>query len=71
MDLFRCIYEGYKKIYDEEEAEVGDPGTYDRLYNRRKSEGKYDIWGHYLNDLYVEGILYNLEEKSIDLQIGS
>lgn len=71
MDLFRCIYEGYKKIYDEEKAEVGDPGTYDRLYNRRKSEGKYGIWGHYLDDLWVEGILYNPKEKSIDLQIGS
>ena len=71
LDLFRCIYEGYKKIYDEEEEEVGDPGTYDRLYNRRKSNGKYGIWGHYIDDLFLEIIFYDPIEKLCTLAIGS
>ncbi len=71
LDLYRSIYEGYKKIYDEEAAEVGDPGTYENLYNRRESSGKYGIWGHYLEDLFVEGILYDPESKKVILQIGS
>jgi len=71
MDLLRCVYEGYKKIYDEEEAQAGDPGIYDMLYNRRPSHGKYGIWGHYMNDLYLEVINYNPEKRLRTLDIGS
>ena len=70
-DLFRWIYEEYKKIYEEEEKQVGDPGTYERLYNRKKSSGPYGIWGHYLNDLYLEFIRYDLKTKTVNLAIGS
>lgn len=71
MDLLRCIYEGYKKIYDEEEKEVGDPGTYNMLYNRRESKGPYGIWGHYLGDLYLDIVEYNPNKKMVNLHIGS
>ena len=71
LDLFRCIYEGYKKIYDEEENEVGDPGIYERLYNRRESHGKYGIWGHYIEDLFLEIIFYDPIERLCTLAIGS
>lgn len=70
-DLFRIIYEAYKKIYDEEQEQVGDPGTYERLYNRRKSDGPYGIWGHYLDDLYLEFIRYDPKTKTVNLAIGS
>ena len=68
-DLFRLIYEEYKKIYDEEEKQVGDPGTYKRLYNRRESNGPYGIWGHYLDDLYLEFIRYDPKIKTVNLAI--
>jgi hypothetical protein len=71
MNLYRCIYEGYKKIYDAEEEAVGDPGTYEMLYNRRTSEGPYGIWGHYMNDLIIEFVLYYPESKSVRLLMGS
>jgi len=71
MDLFRCIYEGYKTIYDAEEEAVGDPGAYERLLNRRRSEGPYGIWGHYLCDLIIEYVHYYPEIKSVELRIGS
>ena len=70
-DLFRHIYEAYKNIYDEEEQQVGDPGTYENLYNRKKSEGPYGIWGHQLGDLYLESINYNPKTKTVNLAIGS
>jgi len=70
-DLFRFIYEEYTKIYDEEEKQVGDPGTYEKLYNRKKSEGSYGIWGHYLAELYLEFIRYDPKKKLVDLDIGS
>ncbi|NVM54285.1 MAG: hypothetical protein HWN66_11340 [Candidatus Helarchaeota archaeon] len=71
MDIFRCIYEGYKKIYEEEEKDLGDPGSAPHLLNRARSNGKYGIWGHYMGDLYIEGVLYNKSNKTIKLRIGS
>ncbi len=70
-DLFRHIFEAYKNIYDEEEQQVGDPGTYKNLYNRKKSEGPYGIWGHQLGDLYLESIRYDPKTKIVNLDIGS
>ena len=70
-DLFKLIYENYKRIYVEETATVGDPGIDERLYNRKKSKGPYGIWGHYLEDLFLEVIRYNQEEKIVYLSIGS
>jgi tetratricopeptide (TPR) repeat protein len=70
MDIFRCIYDGYKQIYDAEEKAAGDPGTYERLYNRKKSNGPYGIWGHYLEDLIIEGVSYDPKKKQVHLFIG-
>ena len=70
-DLFEWIYQAYKKIYQEEEEEVGDPGTYQMLHNRKESEGRYGIWGHYMNDLYLEFIKYDPKTKIVHLAIGS
>lgn len=71
MDIFKNIYEAYKQIYEEEEKGVGDPGRYDNLYNRRKSEGKYGIWGHYISDLLIESVSYDQKEKILYMFIGS
>ena len=70
LDIFKNIYEVYKQIYEEEEKSGGDPGSYDNLYNRKKSEGKYGIWGHYLDDLIIESVIYNQKEKELDMFIG-
>lgn len=71
LDVFKNIYEAYKQIYDEEEKEVGDPGTYENLYNRKRSEGKHGIWGHYLEELVIESVIYDPKEKILDMFIGS
>ena len=70
-DVIKRIGDGYKKIYEEEEREVGDPGTYDNLYNRRRSQGKYGIWGHTIEDLIIESMQYNPTSKTVHLFIGS
>lgn len=71
MDLWRYIYEGYKKIYDEEESDAGDPGNAPNLLNRAQSNGRYGIWGHYLGELYIERISYDANTKRVSMFIGS
>ncbi len=71
IDLFKLIYENYKRFYEEEETETGDPGSYDNLYNRKKSQGKYGIWGHYLEDLCIENLRYDAKNKILHMFIGS
>ncbi|KKM95138.1 hypothetical protein LCGC14_1191200 [marine sediment metagenome] len=69
--IFKSIYEAYKQIYEEEDEECGDPGTYNNLYNRSRSEGKYGIWGHYLEDLVIESVSYDPKRKELYMFIGS
>ena len=71
MDLFKAIYKGYKQIYDEEEAEVGDPGHWKYAMNRATSHGKYGIWNHYIGDLVIERVLYSPSKRTVELFIGS
>ena len=53
LDLYRAIYAGYKTIYDAET----DPGTVaPNMLNRAQSKGPYGIWGHYMEDLCIEGV---------------
>ena len=71
MFIFKSIYEAYKQIYEEEDEKSGDPGTYNNLYNRKRSTGKYGIWGHYLEDLVIESVSYNPKKKELYMFIGS
>lgn len=54
-DFYRAVYEGYVKIYAEEEAATGDPGMIPGMLNRAASNGPHGIWGHGLEDLFLEG----------------
>jgi len=71
MDLFKHIYEGYKKIYEEEEKDIGDPGHYKFAYNRKPTHGKYGIWNHYIGDLLIERLSYSKKAKTVEMFIGS
>jgi len=71
MDSFKHIYEGYKNIYDEEKAEVGDPSCYKYALNRKRSFGKYGICNDYLSDLVIESVYYSPSNKTIDMFIES
>lgn len=55
-EFFRCVYEGYKNIYAQEDAVAGDPGMISGMLNRARSDGPYGIWGHVMEDLFLEGI---------------
>jgi hypothetical protein len=39
--------------------------------NRKKSNGKYGIWGHCIEDLVIERITYNKNNKIVYMFIGS
>lgn len=69
--MIKRIGEGYKKIYEEEEGQSGYPSTYENLLNRRRSDGKYGIWRHGIEDLVIESLRYNPETKIVQLFVGS
>ena len=68
-DFFGRVYDGYKSIYETEEKDVGDPGYIPGMYNRQKSEGPFGIWGHYMDDLFIEGV--RLEKTENDVPVFS
>ena len=46
------ICKQYKKIYQEEDKSIGHKtGNVKGMFNRAESDGKYGIWGHYIDDL--------------------
>jgi hypothetical protein len=54
-DFYQAVYEGYVKIYAEEDGAVGDPGLIPGMLNRARSQGPHGIWGHGIEDLFLEG----------------
>jgi hypothetical protein len=50
--FIEAVISSYKKIYEEEGE---DPGHISGMLNRKKSHGKYGIWGHDIGDLVLEG----------------
>ncbi len=69
-DLFRVIYEGYKRIYDEEERVDKDPGMISGMPNRATSQGPFGIWGHVMKDLFIEGVI-DCGNGKYELSMGS
>lgn len=74
--LIDCICLQYKKMYDEENASVEVSSIEERmkkggLLNREQTDGKYGIWGHDIEDLYLEGIKYDENNNIVILSIGS
>lgn len=69
-EFFRCVYEGYKNIYAQEESVDGDPGMIPGMLNRARSDGPYGIWGHVMSDLFLEGVI-DLGCGNYELCIGS
>jgi hypothetical protein len=73
-ELLWDLAQGYKRIYDEEDAtcktEVVPVGERCGLQNRNKTDGIHGIWGHDIEDLYFEKIEL-LEHGGIGLCMGS
>ncbi len=62
-DLIDRVCKTYQRLYWEDEET--NTGT-----ERYKTNGKYGIWGHNLNDLYIEGIEV-WSDGTVYLNIGS
>jgi len=60
LNLFESIYEGYVRIYCSEDAHIMMSG-----------KKKYGIWGHCMDDLIIESIRYDPQQKLVAMFIGS
>ena len=65
-DLFKCIQEGYIKIYREEEEAISKTDTETSTMKNDSSKGPYGIWGHVLRDLLLENLEYDKKKKLIN-----
>ena len=70
-ELIDEIRKAYKKIYNEENITMNKTiKNNSSLLNRGTSNGKYGIWGHDIDDLYISSIVI-YENGIIDLGIDS
>lgn len=69
--LVESIYKCYKKVYAQEDASKTTIISSDKVYNRGETNGKYGIWGHCMDNLFIEGIEYQPDKKLVTLAIGS
>jgi hypothetical protein len=70
--LIDAVAKGYVEIYDEEDETRTLPAQAPMdsiLVNRPQTDGKHGIWGHILNDLYIESM--HKEDGIWHLDIGS
>lgn len=70
-NILRFAARDYKRIYEIEDKESGDPGYVQGMFNRASSAGPYGIWGHYMGDLYFEGINIDTSKRVVSFSIGS
>lgn len=70
-NILRFAARDYKKIYDIEDGKAGDPGYIKGMLNRNSSSGPFGIWGHYMGDLFFEGIYIDTDKKVICFGMGS
>jgi len=66
-NFFQCVFMGYTRIYKDEGA---NPGMIPGMLNRASSNGKYGIWGHVMEDLYLEGAT-EVRPGKFELSMGS
>ena len=71
--LVHAIRAMYERIYAEEDKSTAIPvGTVSaNVMNRNTTDGVHGIWGHVLEDLWLEGIQYHPSQKLVTLSIRS
>lgn len=76
--LIDTIIKTYYEIYDEEKrtTNVKVDSMEERmaksfLINRNKTNGTYGIWGHDIDDLVIERLIYDTDSKTLRMFIGS
>lgn len=62
-----AVRAAYQTLYDEESAH---PGYFEGMLNRAQSPGPYQIWGHDISELALEGAQL-LSDGSWHLSMGS
>lgn len=74
-DFVEAVYNGYQYIYNLEEetttVEVVPLASRRKLLNRNETNGVFGVWGHDLDDLFLEGVNYNHETDVYFIVMGS
>lgn len=70
-DLILAICDQYRNIYKEEALSLTECTSSPTIYNRGKSNGKWGIWGHVIEDLYLEKITIDTDTLEVNLSVGS
>lgn len=70
-----AVHAGYRWIYDLEHKTATDQpvplSQRKGLLNRNATDGLFQIYGHDLDDLWLEGLAYNKADNLYTLGIGS
>jgi len=69
-DFWGAVFEGYTQIYREEDGAVGSTDNIPGMLNRQRSKGPHGIWGHVIDDLFIEGVR-EVEPNVFELCMGS
>jgi len=72
LDILTIARADYERIYQEEDEDVGrSTGMIPGMLNRQRSDGRWGIWGHVIDDLFFEAIQINDVKNTIEFGIGS
>ena len=73
LDVIDQICKKYQEIYKEEDKtaimEIRSENT--PCLNRSRTDGKWGIWGHSIEDLVIERLYLDTDKNKIDMFIGS
>lgn len=71
LDIYKCIYIGYRCIYNLDKINFDDVKEINGITVKLLTEGYYEIWGHQIGQLFIESITYKPYKKTLHLSIGS
>jgi hypothetical protein len=72
-EISEQIMARYAQMYQEEDQDVGHPtgNISDVMMNRKRSEGRYGIWGHHIGDLQLHSLQRSLKGSEYYIGVDS
>ena len=70
VEFIDAVRRAYETVYATEAEASAHPGQVPNLYNRATSNGPYGIWGHEIDELFLEGA-ERLPDGMWSIQVGS
>jgi len=70
-ELVEIVCEAYHQMYREEDVSSSVHAQFLHSLNRDKTNGKYGIWGHYLTDLSLAELSYEMNGNTLYTGVDS